>query len=255
MTDAPDALRQNRRLVILFAIASGAIGLMPLPLLPEVLLGALRSVMLRRLARRRGVRLTHPGARVITGGRGTREAARRLAALSAALLGARALGRLRRTLLALFRFEEMGHTFLLGTYFDHYLLTLHQGDVITTAQAARLRAAALQAHSGALLDVLVVLFRRALADLFRLWTYIPRRMITLTVRLLRSGEQELETTEEEEQQLGILSRAVALVEQELDATGRAVVEAICLGFDEAWAVVTAEERPPGPPHERSTDPR
>jgi len=231
-----DDLKQNRRLVVVVAVASGIIGLLPIPLLPDLTISALRSALFKGLARRRRIKLSFSAARIaVDGKRGA--SMRRLAATTAAIAGLRSWRLLTRSLLLFFRFEDMSKTFLRGFYFDYYLLRFHQGEGVNKQQARMIHDASAEACSSAHLEVITALFRRALSDMARAGIYIPRRLLSMAVSLIRGGEEEVEQIQE----IGLLSQAARLVEAELDAAGRVTIEALCRGFDQAWTGAGGEE--------------
>ena len=134
---------------------------------------------------------------------------------------------------AMSNFEDVVQTFLLGTYFDYYLLRYHEDDELSPSQAARVHEAADRALAMAHVDVLAALFRKVAANMISAGLYIPRIMWDLAAAALR-GEDEAAQIEYIEDSRGLLARAVDLLEQELADTRRVTVEAICEGFDHAW---------------------
>ena len=230
-----EQLRQSRRLAVGVSITCGAVGLLPVPLLPDLAITALRSALLHRLVQRREVELAYEAARVVSGEeRGSmakRFAASMLSLRSPLLLSLRVV----------MRFEEVARSFLLATYADYYLLTIHQGATVTAAQAALLRDAVQQASSRAHMDVLSALFQRAVSDAVRLGLVVPRRIWGLCMTLLNKGEEALEEEEELSGQR-FLSSVAGMVDRELELTMRETLDAVLDGFDYAWEAVAGEER-------------
>ena len=226
-------LRESRRLTVGVSITCGAVGLVPVPLLPDLANTALRSALLHRLARRRGVALAYEAARVVcdeeSGSMARRFASSMLSLRNPLMLSLRMV----------MRFEEVARTFLLGTYVDYYLLTRHEGETITAAQATLLREAVKQAASGAHLDVLSALFQRAVSDAVRLGLVVPRHLWGLCMTLLHKGEEALEKEEEVSGQR-FLSSVASMVDRELELTKRETLDAVLDGFDGAWEAVAGD---------------
>lgn len=226
-----DQLKQNRGVVLGVSLVCGAVGLIPVPLIPDLIIAGLRHWLLLYLARRREVKVSAHGARVVM--ERLRVTPDRLARIAATLAGMRSLRKLARAVLLFLRFEDVVQTFLLGTYFDYYLLRYHEDDELSPSQAARVHEAADRALAMAHVDVLAALFRKVAANMISAGLYIPRIMWDLAAAALR-GEDEAAQIEYIEDSRGLLARAVDLLEQELADTRRVTVEAICEGFDHAW---------------------
>ena len=226
-----EQLKQNRPLLVGVSLLSGAIGLIPLPLLPDLVIGSLRSWLLTHLAQKRQVTLTVQEARMVMAH--LRVSPDRLASVAAALVGLRTVRRLARSLLLLLRFEDVVQTFLLGTYFDYYLVRYHQGEELSPEQAALVHQTADEALETAHMDVLSALFRKVVANLFSAGMYIPRTLWDLAASVIRGDEDVIEIEQDEDGQ-GFLRKAVGLLEQEMSSTGQITMEAICEGFDHAW---------------------
>lgn len=233
-----EQMKQNRGVVLGVSLACGAVGLIPVPLLPDLVIAGLRHWLLLHLARRRQVTVTAHGARVVM--ERLRVSPDRLATITAAIAGLRSLRKLARAMLLFLRFEDVVQTFLLGTYFDYYLLRYHVGDELNPQQAARVHEAAGRALVTARVDVLVALFRRVVGKMVSAGLYIPKVMWDLSAAVLR-GEEEVVEIEQMEDSRGLLQRAASLLEQELADTGRITMETICEGFDHAWKNAAAAD--------------
>ena len=236
MTDSEptvlDQLRQNRQLVLGTSLACGVVGLVPLPVVPDLFIATLRGWLLTHLARRNGVELPPSEARavVLPGGLAVTD---RATAAAASLLGLRSLRRMARVVLLLLRFEDVARTFLLGTYFDYYLRQHHQGQTLGPMQAAAVHEAANEALDSAHIDVLSALLSRIVGDLVAAGLAMPRALWSLVTAASQGQEQAVEPESVEDPE-GLVARAVGLLEREMAATRRATVEAICEGFDRAW---------------------
>ncbi len=150
--DTPRALvRAGTGGVAVYAAACGAAGAVPLPFV-DALLGRLaRGAAMRRVASRRGVRLTH-AARAELARPGLSEP---LASTSARLVRT-ALTRFVPPMRVVARLEDGVATFLGALMFDHYLATTtrHRDAAIDGREAARVRDAMERAWTGAGLETL-----------------------------------------------------------------------------------------------------
>ncbi|GAB4206225.1 MAG: hypothetical protein OHK0013_22700 [Sandaracinaceae bacterium] len=121
-----------------YAAAAGVVSAVPVPFVDGILGGIARGSAMRRVASRRGVRLSREARKVLASvslSRATGSGPARLlrAALSRALAPVRIASRA----------EEAGATFLAALLFDHYLATSARrpGAPIGEAEALRVRAA------------------------------------------------------------------------------------------------------------------
>ncbi len=258
------ALKENRRLLVTASFLSGALGLIPVPLVGDLGIDLLRAGLLRHLARRRGTSLTRHTALILIGA--DRTSVGRLALSAGVVLGARLLWkRLTRTLLVLLRFDDMGRTFTLGTVFDYYCITRRPGEELSVEQAEAVHRALVVAAREARPQLAAAIFRRAVGELVTAGTSVPRALWRLLGDLLgderrgggregsppsgrdqqderrgggREGEGSGERAVEEvvEQDLeGFFARLTHLVERELATAEETVLEALCASFDAAWA--------------------
>lgn len=231
-------LGEHRRFLLGTSLVTGAVGLLPVPLLPDVAISALRRALLSRIARERGVTLGHGNARRVVGEE-TSPFARWMAAAGTAAVGRSALRRLSRSVLLVLRFEEMGRTFMLGTYFEVYLLRYHRGQTISEEQAELVGRAAAEAYAGAHVDLLAALFRHGAGNLWRVGTAVPATLLRMAGALLSGDGSDAELAEETEvgPGAGLVRRAVGWMEQELATTARVGVQSLVHGFDQAWTEV------------------
>ncbi|MFN7700857.1 MAG: hypothetical protein ACK5U8_23385 [Deltaproteobacteria bacterium] len=137
--DTPRALaRPGTASAAVYAAAAGAVSAVPVPFVDAILGGIARGSAMRRVAARRGVRLSREGRTVLsqvslTHSTGTGPARLLRAALSRALAPVRIASRL----------EEAGATFLAALVFDHYLASSSRrgGAPVGELEATRVRAA------------------------------------------------------------------------------------------------------------------
>jgi hypothetical protein len=247
----PDRVRQGlgetRRLTVALSLTSGAVGLVPLPVLGDLGIRLVRSFLLLQLAKRRGIALTREEAMVIAGGVGESSPSR-IAALGALAVGLRmAWRRLTRTVLVLLRFDDVGRSFLLGTYFDYYLLAFRGDDAESTLslkEVEQVRRAINDACSTARQHLVSAMFRKSVSDLVRAGTYVPKTLWQMAASAMEQrDEDQLEEVLDEEID-SFLRRVTQRVEQELSATGQVTLDALCLAFDKAWEGPTTETNQP-----------
>jgi hypothetical protein len=155
-------LKSNRALIVSRALLSGVAGLLPVPYVDDLLAGAVRTALIRRLAELRQVELDANAVYALAHPAGSR-------AIQAASFGALALGGTRRVarrlvagLLLLRRVDEAVDTFYLGTLFDHACFGAHTGGALDGAGAARLRMAMDAASHEARSHAVEGAFRRGL---------------------------------------------------------------------------------------------
>jgi hypothetical protein len=227
----PEQLGENRQLVLGVALASGAVGLVPLPVLPDLAISSLRAVLVKQLAQRRQVDLSLANALAAVEGEGA--ALGRLAATTATVAGRRSWRSLARALLVLLRFEDMGRSFLLGTYFDYYLLRYHRGEALSRQQSLLFYDVSRAALSGAHVDVISALFRRTVSDMLRAGVYLPRTLLEMAVTAVRGGQEAVEQVQQTTAS-GVVGAVTGLLEREIQALGQDTLAAIYRGFDEGW---------------------
>jgi hypothetical protein len=247
-TEAQSALGENRRLITALSVLTGALGLIPVPLVGDLGIDLVRAALLRRLARRRKAELSRHAALVLCGVQ--QVSVGRLAISTALIVAMRyAWRRLTRTLLVLLRFDDMGRTFLLATIFDYYCARHHPPETeISVERAEVVRRAIAAASSGVREHVFSALFQRAFTDLVRAGLFLPRTLWVMATSALRDEKaEEVERVVEEDLE-GFFARATRLVEQELAAAGQDVLSSLCTAFDAAWA----RETPAGGPETAQT---
>jgi uncharacterized protein (DUF697 family) len=168
----------NRTLILGRSLLAGAAGLLPVPYLDDLLAGAVRAALIRRLAEIRSIDLDANAVETLTWPRGSR-------VLQAATFGSAALGQSRRlfrrvatSLLVVRRADEALQTFQIGTLFDHYCARHHTGFGLDGKRAQSLRTAMDAAISRARSEQ----FERAFKNSLRLVARVPRRAAELLGR-------------------------------------------------------------------------
>jgi uncharacterized protein (DUF697 family) len=216
-------LAPNRRLILARSLLAGAAGLVPVPYLDDLMAGAVRSALIRRLAELRAVDVDGNAVAELATPRGNR-------LLNAAGLGALAVGGARRawrrvatSIVFVRRVDEAMQTFQVGTLFDHYCARHHVGFGLDGDKASRLRGAMDQAIRAARNDTLERAFRRTLRA--------SSGVIAGAARLLPRRGRRLEDPGDVPQLEGPLEK----FEQELSGPATAYVAALVGAFDVAWA--------------------
>jgi len=232
------------RLVVGLSLASGAVGLVPLPVVADLGIVAVRAILLLLLARRHGVELSHKQALILAGGLEESSSVSRLAALSALVVGLRmAWRKLSRAVLALLRFDDVARTYLLSIYFQYYLVAFRQSDgaAVSDDEIQHIRRVIPMACSTARQHLISALFRKSVSDLIRTGTFLPRTLWQLALSAMEEGQVDHVEQVVEDDVDGFFGRITSAVERELSATGEVSLNALCAAFDAAW-----EEAPPTP---------
>src|SRR5262245_12745837 len=130
-----------RPIILGRSLVAGAAGLVPVPYIDDLLAGAVRSGLIRRIAELRQVDVDANAVANLATPRGSR-------LLQAASIGTAALGTSRRlfrrlagSLLVVRRVDEAMQTFQVGTLFDYYCARHHVGLGLDGARAEKVRRA------------------------------------------------------------------------------------------------------------------
>lgn len=223
-TAAGAARQDHRPLIVGASLATGVVGLVPVPLANDLAIGALRALLVRRLAGLHGLELSTHAALLVAGQ--IQPSQGRLALSAVLSLGLRlAWRRASRALLILLRLDDVGQTFLLGTFFDRYCLRHHPGGPIDAGRADEVRLTIQAASTRARRQLLSALFGRVLDDLWRAGGALPG---TLWAYVVAGGEPATEPA-------SFLARLADRIERELSAVGESTDAALKEAFDRAWA--------------------
>lgn len=201
--DATCHLDPNRRLILGRSLLAGAVGLLPVPYLDDLLAGQVRALLVRRVAELRHVDVAPYAVTELVTPHGSRVLG--AAGVSAVVLGGarRVWRQVAASILVVRRVDEAVQTFQLGTLFDHYCARHHLGLGIEAAGARRLRLA---------MDEAVRHARgRALEEVFA-------RALTATRQLT-----------------GRRGRSIERVEAELAGPAANYMATLVAAFDVAWA--------------------
>jgi len=153
-------LAQNHRLIVRRALLASALGgLVPVPLLDDIVSGRVRAGLYMKLAACRQVDLPAASAGVLAQGKAS-SALRSITLAAVTLAALKLAGRKFFALLAAGRSaEDMATIFQVATLVDHYCAKLHVGGPVSQPQAAELRAMVHQSVSRTSKTKLVAAFR------------------------------------------------------------------------------------------------
>ncbi len=244
-------LAQNRGLIVRRALLASALsGLVPVPIVDDIVSGRVRAGLYMKLAASRQVDLPAASAEVLAEGRDG--SALRTITLAAATLAALKLAWHKFfALLAAGRgAEDMATIFQVATLVDHYCAKLHVGGPISRPQAAELRALVQQSAGRTSKTKLVAAFREGGKILGRSVVEAPR---WVSRSLSRQAERWLHTsghpeavpagwpTDESEGEKTWLDRAAHAVEERLAALGNGYMGGLVDDFEARWRERPAKE--------------
>jgi uncharacterized protein (DUF697 family) len=220
----------HRGLILSRSLVAGAAGMVPVPYLDDVLAGAVRAGLIRRLAELRQVDLDENAVAALA----TPRASRLLAAarVGTVALGARRLWRrVAASLIVVRRVDEAMQTFQVGTLFDHYCASHHVGFGLDGARAAELRGIMDGAIRSAHGEALERAFRGALRWPGTIALLLPRLVWS---RLRQKGPIDPERLDENLRRVessNVVQRAV----RTLGSVGQGYARTLAASFDRAWA--------------------
>jgi hypothetical protein len=225
--------KENQPLIIGISFLSGMVGLLPLPVAPDLAIDLLRVFLVRHLAEKRQLSLGVPEARIISGAQASN--AERIALTSGLVLPFKlAWRRVGRGLLLLLRLEDVGHTYVIATAFDYYCLRYHQGGSVTPEQADALGKVIQKTYSRAIRSTARQFFERAISSFILVGASLPKNIGSLLSSLFSNParlvpEHLLKQLEEQ-----LFSKVAQFFEEELLSFGAATLESYSRIFDEAW---------------------
>jgi uncharacterized protein (DUF697 family) len=234
-------LSTNRRIILSRALLAGAAGMLPVPYLDDLLAGAVRAALIRRLAEIRQVdvdanaidALAHPYASRL---------------LNAASAGAIAIGGTRRIVrrlavgfLLVRRVDEAVQTFHLGTLFDHYCAQRHVGVGLDGRRALILRETMEVAIRKTKSESLARAFKKGLRAMGAAAMQMPRGAFSLLAKLRGSAGKghNVETFDDRINAAAsspFVRRAAENVDAEVEKLDRSYLETLLVSFDRAWEV-------------------
>jgi hypothetical protein len=245
-----DHLVANRTLILTRAILSGLAGMVPVPYIDDLLAGAVRSHLIKRVAEVRSVDVDGNAVHALSDPAGSRM-------LAAAGIGALAIGgtkrlfrRIAASIFFVRRVDEAIDTFHVGTLFDHYCAKHHVGLGLDGERAALLRHAIDLAAKRAQSEVLRASFRRAMLAVGRAAVSVPRTVWGRFSSKKPDGKTEEQVVEAEKIADSLpgsaMGRAVKTLSGEISSVERTYVAMLLQRFDIAWAA-TVTPRPTLPP--------
>jgi len=244
-------LAENRRLIVRRALLASALGgLVPVPIVDNIVSARVRAGLYMKLAASRQVDLPVASAEVLSQGQ-TGSALRKITLAAATLAALKLAWRKFFALLAAGRgAEDMATIFQAATLVDHYCAKLHVGGPISQPQAALLRALVYQSVSRTSTTKLVAAFREGGQILGRSLLEAPR---WASRSLSRHAEHWLRTgghpeaapagwpIDESEEERTWLDRAAHAVEERLAALGNGYVGGLVDDFEARWRERPATE--------------
>jgi len=237
-------LGQNRGLIVRRALLASALnGLVPVPILDDIVSARVRAGLYVKLAASRQVDLPAASAEVLAQGKAS--SALRTITLTAATLAALKLAwrKFFALLIAGRGAEDMATIFQVATLVDHYCAKLHVGGPISRPQAVALRALVLESVGRTSKTKLVPAFREGGKVLGRSVVEAPR---WASRSLSRYAERWLHTSghpeavpagwpdDESEEEKTWLDRAAQAVEERLAALGNDYVRGLVDDFEARW---------------------
>lgn len=210
-------------LVISRSLLAAAAGVVPVPVLDDLVASFVRARMLRQLAERRQVDLTRDALAILSD-EPQASRLRHFAVTGVTLIALRKAWRKLFVLLAAGRrAEEVAHCFELGMLFDHYCARHHVGPALDAERAAKLRAAFDAVGQKVRREAAVAAARRALARGAR-----PPE-----------GDQALERREDfrlpvRPERENLFQKIARVLDEELAATGGPYLDALVVAFDATW---------------------
>jgi hypothetical protein len=237
-------LASNRRLIVRRALLASALGgVVPLPIMDEIVAGRVRAGLYMKLAASRQVDLPPASAEVLAEGK-TGRMLRSLTFVAATLVTLKLAWRKVFALLIAGRgAEEMATVFQVATLVDHYCARLHVGGPINPAQAERLRVLVHRSVGQTSKTKLVTAFREGGKILGSRVVEAPH---WLSRSLTRQAEHWLRTgghpevaaagwpIEESEEERSWLDRAAHAVEERLASLGSEYLGGLVDDFEALW---------------------
>ena len=198
----------NRGLVVSRSLLAAAAGILPVPVMDDVVASLLRARMLKHIAEVRQVDINRDALAILSDEPQVSRL-RHMALTGVTLIALRKAWRKMFLLLAVGRRgEEFAHSFELGTMFDHYCTRHHVGPAVDAELAAKLRAT---------FDQVGKSVRKSLV-----------RPSVAAGALVRKEKAPIAQTE------SLLGKTRRVIDEELGAAGDAYANALREAFDQAW---------------------
>ncbi|MSP63328.1 MAG: hypothetical protein EXR72_23895 [Myxococcales bacterium] len=219
-------LHANQRMILGRAAVAGAVSLVPVPVLDDLLAGAVRETLLRRIAESRRVDVEQAALALLADVSADGPLDWAIDASTAAALFHRTWRSAALVLRVARRADEFAATFAVATLFDHYCARHHVGLGVDLARARALRGAFDLAAGSARRGLLRRTARRSVDQLLA----APRALVR-AVLPPRGGAQGAPDRAEDEAEGG---RSSSLVRATAQSPADAWTDELCRAFDEEW---------------------
>ena len=234
-------LGANRPLILERAAIASAFAALPLPIVDELLAGAVRTTLVRRIAATRNVDLSDAAVDALAHPRGEPLTLRAGRGLALARVLRRGFGKLIALLYVAGRVEEVATTFAVATLFDHYCARHHVGAGLDGGRAGLLR----RSIDLAIVDARSGVARRGVGRLARgtsrLLLAAPRAALRRTrqVAVPLLGPVEAEPVKggraSAAPRATLAGRGIDAITAALGDSGLGWVEELVAAFDARWA--------------------
>jgi hypothetical protein len=214
-----EGLRTHRTLIASRSLLAAAAGVVPVPIIDDILASLARAHMLRQIADARQVDVTRDALAVLSD-EPQASRTRHAATTGITLVALRKAWRKMFLLLAVTRRgEEFAHSFELGTLFDHYCTRHHVGAAVDGDLAARLRQA----------------FDRVGTQVRKEAALAAGRSLTIRRRPGRELPQNAEPPRSiAPSNESLLAKARRVLDEDVGGLGDAYVRALIAAFDREW---------------------
>lgn len=247
LTKSRGYLEGQRRMIIGRSLAASLAGVVPVPILDDWLVAAIRRGTIRRIAESHRVDLDDEAVRAIADGP---ERPPSFTELAAGGLAAKLLRNQWRRLLIAFlaakRARVAADNFAVATVFDHYCARLHVGMGLDGDSGKQLRALIDRARQSTPGGLSRHLFRRGLVTALRASVRAPIELLDLLtggrVTKLLTSKSEVEATVEVDKALeahlrsesSFLARSAAAIELQLASEQNPYLDNLIDSFDDLW---------------------
>ncbi len=229
-------LRTNRTLILTRSLLSGLVGVVPLPYIDDLLAGAVRAQLIRRLAEIRGIDVDGNAVAALSDPAGSR-------LLSMASMGAVAAGvarpgwrkiasRLGTSFMVVRRVDETIESFQVGTLFDHYCARMHVGAALDGKRAVILRHAMSMSIASARNDLLKRAFSEGLRTASKFAGGVPRAF-----DMLRTGARGADIDGQLDESL--VGSAARSVETKVEGLEQGYLEQLVTRFEVGYRAIQA----------------
>lgn len=222
----------NGKLIVGMALASGAVGWIPVPLAGVWAASTIRKALVKQLLRRYQIEGAPGIEKVIAGTMKYSVGEATVDVVKATLM--RDFSKAVRTLPMMIRFGDIYDTILLGSYLDHYAQTHYKRGKIELEEARAIVKAFEMAKDNALARTALALFSHLAKEVGRFALVTPKAVWNLLRETLANGDEAAEKIIEEDSR-GIFKRSAEAVEKGISSASDAAAQGFYQAFDDAWA--------------------